>query len=95
MRSLELSATVTGKGSVSAGGSVECGVNEGRMTDFGLIFATAVGAGITVGFAFSSVLLGVPATVGAALATALLLAAIYRVRVVRHAVMEVMHRITG
>jgi hypothetical protein len=69
-------------------------VNEARMTGFALIFGTAVAVGLSVGFAFGP-LPGVLAGLGAAIGTALLLAAVSRVGVVRHAVMELMHRITG
>jgi hypothetical protein len=64
------------------------------MAAFVLIFATAVGVGLTVGFA-ACPLAGVIAAAGTAVGTALLLAAVYRVRGVRRFVMELMHRITG
>ena len=64
------------------------------MTGFTLIFATAISVGLAVGFA-SCPLLGVLAGVLAAVGTALILAAIYRTRLVRQVVMELMHRITG
>jgi hypothetical protein len=64
------------------------------MTAFALIFATALCVGLGVGFA-TSPLLGVLGAVATAIATALLLVAVYRSRGVRHAVMELMHRITG
>ncbi|MGH3006528.1 MAG: hypothetical protein ACRDOS_11655 [Gaiellaceae bacterium] len=73
---------------------VERGITEARMTAFALIFATALSVGLGVGFA-TSPLLGVLAAVAAAIATALLLAAVYRDGRIQHAVMELMHRITG
>jgi hypothetical protein len=64
------------------------------MTAFVVIFATALSVALTVGFA-TSALAGVISGFGAAIATAVLLAAIYRISRVRHLVMELMHRITG
>src|SRR6266540_2200653 len=85
--------TVSAKASVSASASVERGVNEARMGGFVLIFATGLGTGLSVGLSTSSVLFGIVAGLGAAGLTTLLLALIYRVRFVRHAVMDFMHRI--
>ena len=65
-----------------------------ELAAFAVILTTAVGVGLTVGFA-TCPLLGVAAGLAAAIATALLLAAVHRNRRVRHAVMELMHRITG
>jgi hypothetical protein len=93
-RTYEESATATIGMSVSVESSVERGVNEARMAAFAVIFTTVVGVGMTVGFA-TGALLGVLASVLTAAATALMLAAVYRVRPVRHLVMELMHRITG
>jgi hypothetical protein len=90
----ELTGTVAGRATVSGSVSVERGVNEARMTAFTLIFATAVGVGLSVGLA-TCLLFGVAAGVAAAVATAALLAVVYRSARVRHAVMELMHRITG
>lgn len=73
---------------------VERGVNEARMTAFVVIFTTALGVGIAVGFA-TCWWLGVLAAVVTALVTALLIAAVHRVGPVRQFVMELMHRITG
>lgn len=73
---------------------VELAITETRMTAFALIFATAVGVGLAVGFA-TCLLYGILGGVAAAFGTALLLAAIYRVGVVRRLAMELMHRITG
>jgi len=92
---VEVGATVSAKASVSASASVERGVNEARMGGFVLIFATGLGTGLSVGLSTSSVLFGIVAGLGAAGLTTLLLALIYRVRFVRHAVMDFMHRITG
>jgi hypothetical protein len=78
----------------SAEASVERGVNETRMAAFSVIFTTVVGVGVAVGFA-SGPLLGLAAAALTAVATALLLAAVYRVPSVRHVVMEGLHRITG
>jgi hypothetical protein len=73
---------------------VERGVNEARTTAFAVIPHDG-GQCRTDGRLREGPLLGVLAAVGAAVGTALLLAAVYRVRRVRHAVMELMHRITG
>jgi hypothetical protein len=78
----------------SVEGHVERGVNEARMTAFALIFATAVGVGLTVGYA-TCVVLELLSGAGTAFGTALLLAAVYLVRAVRRIAMELMHRITG
>ena len=64
------------------------------MTGRGVIFAAALGVGLAVGFA-AGPWLGVATCVAGAVVTALLLAAIYRVRPVRQLVMELMHRTTG
>ena len=93
-RTHEVSASATITVTVSADDDVERGVNEARMATFALIFATALGVGLTVGFA-TSLWLGIVAGVAAAVGTALLLAVIYRVGAVRHLAMELMHRITG
>ena len=89
-----MSATATVGTSASAETNVERGVNEVRMAAFAVIFTTVIGVGMTVGFA-TDALLGVLAAVITATATALMLAAVYRMRVVRHVVMGLMHRITG
>jgi hypothetical protein len=70
-------------------------VNEARMAGFTLIFATGLAVGLSVGLAWPSVLGGVLSGVGAAALTTLMLALVYRVHFVRHAVMEFMHRLTG
>jgi hypothetical protein len=80
--------------SISARGTVERGVNEARMAAFAVIFTTVVGVGMTVGFS-TCALYGLLANLLTAVATGLMLAAIYRIGPVRHAVMELMHRITG
>lgn len=89
---VSLSSTLTLSSSLSA--KVERGITEARMAAFALILATALSVGLGVGFA-TSPLVGVLAAVAAAIVTALLLAAVYRIRRVRHAVMELMHRVTG
>jgi predicted RNA-binding Zn-ribbon protein involved in translation (DUF1610 family) len=76
------------------GTRVERAVTETRMTAFALIFATALGVGLAAGFA-TSLWVGVLAFFAGAVATALLLAAIYRVGAIRHVAMELMRRITG
>jgi hypothetical protein len=90
---VELSSTVTVTTS-SIGTHVDRAVNAARMTGFTVILAAALSVGLAVGFA-SGLWLGLLAAGMAAVATALLLAAIYRVAAVRHLVMELMHRITG
>jgi fatty acid desaturase len=79
---------------MSARATVERAVNEARMAAFFVIFTTVVGVGMTVGFA-TCAWLGVLAAVLTFAATALVIAAVSRVRVVRHVAMELMHRITG
>lgn len=64
------------------------------MTSFAPIFATSISVGLAAGFA-TSFGYGLLAGVAAAIGTTLMLVAIYRVRGVRHFVMEVMHRVTG
>jgi hypothetical protein len=64
------------------------------MAAFAVIFTTALGVGIAIGFA-TCWWLGLLAGVIAAVGTALLIAAVYRVGAVRQVVMELMHRITG
>ena len=93
-RTHEASGSLSVGVSVSSGAAVERGVNDARIAAFAVIFTTVVGVGMTVGFA-TCVLLGVLAAIVTAAATALMLAAVYRLRVVRHVVMELMHRITG
>lgn len=88
-----MTTAVNVSGSVKTS-SVERAVNEARMAAFFVIFTTVVGVGMTVGFARCA-WLGVLAGVLTAVATALLIAAVYRVRGVRQVVMELMHRITG
>jgi hypothetical protein len=61
---------------------------------FTVILAMVFNVGLAVGFA-ASPLLGLLAGAAALVGTALLLAAIHRVRAVRHVVMDLMHRITG
>lgn len=73
---------------------VERAITEARMTALALILGTALSVGLAVGFA-TCLLYGFLAFVAAALGTALLLAAIYRVGAVRRFAMELMHRITG
>jgi hypothetical protein len=87
-----MTATVGVTGSIET--SVERGVNEARMAAFFVIFTTVVGVGMTVGFA-ASWWLGVLAAVITAAATAVLIAAVYRVPAVRQVAMSLMHRITG
>jgi len=90
-----MAATVSAGASVSVKGRVERGVNDARMTGFGLIFATGVGTGLSVGFASSNALLGIGSAIAAAVATAAVLAAISRIALVRRPVIALMHRITG
>jgi len=93
-RTHESSGSLTATGTLSAQAAVERGVNETRMAAFAVIFTTVVGVGVTVGFE-TCPLLGVLASIFTAAATALMLAAVYRVPAVRRVVMEVMHRVTG
>ncbi len=93
-RSHEVSATATVKATASAEARVERGVNETRMAAFSVIFTTVVGVGVAVGFG-SGPLLGLAAAALTAVATALLLAVIYRAGPVRRVVMELLHRVTG
>jgi hypothetical protein len=81
--------------SLSAAGTVERAVNEARMAAFFVIFTTLVGVGVTVGFETSAWWLGVVAAVLTAVATALVIAAVNRIGVVKRFAMELMHRITG
>jgi hypothetical protein len=89
-----VSATATVGVTASAEATVERAVNEARMAAFFVIFTTVVGVGMTVGFA-TFWWFGVLAAVIIAGATALLIGAVYRVRVVRQVAMELTHRITG
>ena len=93
-RTHEVSAAITGRATLTAKGSVERAVNEARVAAFFVFFTTVVGVGMTVGFA-ASLWLGVLAAVMTAAATALVIAAVYRVPGVRQVAMELMHRITG
>jgi predicted RNA-binding Zn-ribbon protein involved in translation (DUF1610 family) len=93
-RTVEASSTATIGVTASTETAVERAVNEARMTAFAVIFGTALSVGLAVGFA-TCAWLGVLAGVVAAVGTALLLAAIHRLRFVRQLVMELMHRITG
>jgi hypothetical protein len=93
-RTHEARASLTVGVDISTKASVERAVNEARMTAFALIFATAIGVGLAVGLA-TSFGYGFLAGLASAAATALLLAAVYRVDSVRQLVMELMHRITG
>jgi cellobiose-specific phosphotransferase system component IIC len=81
--------------SVSGPAQVERGVNEARMGAFALIFAVAVTAGLTVGYGEASLVLGVIAFLLFMILVAAVVALIYRVRPVRHAVMGLMHWLTG
>ena len=87
-------SAIVGTSAVVADLTVERGVNEARAGVLFVIFTTVVGVGVSVGFA-SSWWFGILAAVITAVATTLLIAAVYRVRVVRRVVMELMHRITG
>ena len=93
-RTHEASASLTVGVYMSTDARVDRAVNEARMGAFALIFPTAIGVGLAVGFA-TCLLYGILAGVAAAVGTALLLAAIYRVAAVRRLAMELMHRITG
>ena len=93
-RTHEVTATATVGVTASTETTVERAVNEARMAALFVIFTTVVGVGMTVGFA-ASWWLGVLAAVLTAAATALLIAAVYRVSAVRQVAMELMHRITG
>ena len=90
----ETSATVTARANASASASVERGVNEMRIGALALLLGVALAIGLAAGAAWG-VVAGVLAGVAAALVTAALLALVYRVPLVRHLVMEAMHRITG
>jgi predicted RNA-binding Zn-ribbon protein involved in translation (DUF1610 family) len=93
-RTHEASASATVNVDASVKATVDRAVNEARMGAFALIFATALAVGFAIGFA-TCLLYGVLAGGAAAIGTALLLAAIYRVDAVRRLAMELMHRITG
>ena len=93
-RTHEVNSTATIQVTASTTKAIERGVNEARMASFAVIFATGLSVGLSVGFA-AGPLLGVIVGVAGAIGTALLLAAVHRIPRVRHAVMEVMHRITG
>ena len=93
-RTHEVSSSATVGVTASSEAFVDRAVNEARIAAFFVIFTTIVGVGMTVGFA-ACWLLGVLAAVLTAGATALLIAAVYRVDAVRQVVMELMHRITG
>jgi TctA family transporter len=73
---------------------VERGINETRMNGFALILTTGVAVGLAVGVP-AGASLGVLSGVVAAAGAALLLALIYRVRFIRHRVMQLMHSVTG
>jgi hypothetical protein len=92
MHEVELTATVNTTASIET--RVDRGVNEARMTGFTVILAAALSVGLAVGFA-SGPWLGLLAAALAAVATAFLLEAIYRVPAARRVVMGLMHRITG
>ena len=64
------------------------------MAGFVVIFGAALSVGLAVGLA-TCLLYGILAFAAAAIGTALLLAAIYRIGAVRRFAMELMHRITG